>query len=49
MLSGRLELKLKKAVSRVRAGDLVYLTTEIPSQWKNPGSGVARLLWIKIK
>jgi len=49
VLSGRLQVKLKKAVSQVRAGDLIYLTTDIPSQWKNPGPGVARLLWIKIK
>ncbi len=49
VLSGRLQMKLKKAVSQVRTGDLIYLTTDIPSQWKNPGPGVARLLWIKIK
>lgn len=49
VLSGRLQMKLKKAVSQVRPGDLIYLTTDIPSQWKNPGPGVARLLWIKIK
>ena len=49
VLSGRLQMKLKNAVNRVRAGDVIYLTTDIPSQWKNPGPGVARLLWIKIK
>ena len=49
VLSGRLQMKLKKAVRQVRAGDLIYLTTEIPSQWKNPGPGVARFLWLKIK
>ncbi len=49
VLSGRLQMKLKKTVRQVRTGDLIYLTTEIPSQWKNPGPGAARLLWLKIK
>ncbi|MDB9822925.1 helix-turn-helix domain-containing protein [Deltaproteobacteria bacterium] len=48
LLSGKLQLKLEKAVSTVRAGDLVYLTSEMPSQWKNLGPGVAKLLWFKI-
>ncbi|MDP2646497.1 MAG: helix-turn-helix domain-containing protein [Desulfobacterales bacterium] len=49
LLSGRLQLRLDKAVHTVQAGDVVYLTTEMPSQWKNPGASVARLLWIKVK
>ena len=49
LLSGKLQLKLGKAVYTVRARDVIYLTSEMPSQWKNPGPGVARLLWIKIK
>jgi transcriptional regulator with XRE-family HTH domain/KaiC/GvpD/RAD55 family RecA-like ATPase len=49
LLSGKLQLKLGKAVYTVRAGDVIYLTTEMPSQWKNPGQGPARLLWIKMK
>ncbi len=49
MLSGKLQLKLKKAVYTVRAGDVIYLISEMPSQWKNPGPGVARLLWLKIR
>jgi transcriptional regulator with XRE-family HTH domain len=49
VLSGKLQLKLEKAVYTVRTGDVIYLTSEMPSQWKNPGSGVARLLWIKVK
>ena len=49
MLSGKLQLKLEKAVYTVRAGDVIYLTNEMPSQWKNPGSGLARILWIKVK
>ena len=49
LLSGKLQLNLEKAVYSVRAGDVVYLTSEMPTQWRNPGPGVARLLWIKIK
>jgi transcriptional regulator with XRE-family HTH domain/KaiC/GvpD/RAD55 family RecA-like ATPase len=49
LLSGRLQLKFENAVHTVRAGDVVYLTSEMPSQWKNPGPGVAKMLWIKIK
>ena len=49
LLSGKLQLKLDKAVYTVRARDVIYLTSEMPSQWKNPGPGPARLLWIKIK
>lgn len=49
MLSGKLQLKLGKAVYTVKSGDLIYLTSEMPSQWKNPGPSVAKLFWIKIK
>lgn len=49
LLSGKLQLKLEKAVYTVRARDIIYLTSEMPSQWKNPGPGTARLLWMKIK
>ena len=49
LLSGKLQLKLGKAVYTVRARDVIYLTSEMPSQWKNPGPGTARLLWIKVK
>ena len=49
LLSGRLQVKLEKAAYSLRAGDVIYLTSEMPTQWKNPGPGVARLLWIKVK
>lgn len=49
LLSGKLQLKLDKAVYTVRARDVIYLTSEMPSQWKNPGPGPAKLLWLKIK
>lgn len=49
VLTGKLQMKLDKAVYNLRAGDIVYLTSEMPSQWKNLGPGVAKLIWIKIK
>lgn len=49
VLSGKLQLKLQRALHSARAGDVIYLTADMPSQWKNPGPGVARVLWIKVK
>ena len=49
LLSGKLQLQLEKSVYNVRSGDVIYFTSEMPSQWKNPGPGTAKLLWIKIK
>jgi transcriptional regulator with XRE-family HTH domain/KaiC/GvpD/RAD55 family RecA-like ATPase len=49
LLSGKLQLKMEKSVHNIRSGDIIYFTSEMPSQWKNPGPGPAKLLWIKIK
>jgi transcriptional regulator with XRE-family HTH domain len=49
LLSGVLQVKLEKAVHTIRPGDVIYLTSEMPTQWKNPGPSVARLLWLKIR
>jgi quercetin dioxygenase-like cupin family protein len=49
VLSGKLQLKLNKAIHTASEGDVIYLTSEIPTQWKNPGPDIARLLWMKIK
>ncbi len=49
LISGQLQLKLEKTTHSVKAGDTVYLTSVMPSQWKNPGKKPAKLLWIKIK
>jgi len=49
LLSGKLRMSVNKAVYTVRAGDAIYLTSEMPSEWRNPGPNVARLLWIKSK
>lgn len=49
LLSGVLQVKIEKSVYTVRPGDVIYLSSEMPTQWKNPGPSVARLLWLKIR
>jgi transcriptional regulator with XRE-family HTH domain/KaiC/GvpD/RAD55 family RecA-like ATPase len=49
LLSGKLQLTLEKSVHTLKAGDLVYLASEMPLSWKNMGHTPARLLWIKFK
>lgn len=49
LLSGRLQVRVGKAVYSLRAGDVIYLTSEMPAEWKNPSPVAARLLWIKVK
>lgn len=49
VLTGKLGMALNKANYTVRAGDVIYLTSDIPAQWKNTGPNVARLLWVKSK
>ena len=48
LISGRLELRHQGRTQLIRPGDVVYLTSEAPSGWKNPGPETARLLWINI-
>lgn len=49
LLSGKLQMIVDKAVYKLRAGDVVYLTSEMPTQWSNAGPSVAKLLWIKMR
>ena len=49
LLAGRLQMKLEQAVYTIAAGDVIYLTADMPTQWHNPGPESARLLWIKIR
>ena len=48
LLAGKLRVKMQKAMYTVRSGDVLYLATEMPTEWENPGPGVARLLWVKV-
>ena len=49
VLSGRLQVRVGKGVHHLKTGDVIYLTSEIPGEWRNPGPSVARLLWVKVK
>jgi transcriptional regulator with XRE-family HTH domain/KaiC/GvpD/RAD55 family RecA-like ATPase len=49
LLSGRLQVRVGKGVHHLKAGDVIYLTSETPGEWRNPGPAVARLLWVKVK
>jgi transcriptional regulator with XRE-family HTH domain len=49
LLSGELQVKLKKGFSPLHPGEVIYLVSENPLEWKNPGPEAARLFWVKIK
>jgi transcriptional regulator with XRE-family HTH domain len=49
VLSGRLQVRVGKGVHTLKTGDVIYLTSEIPGEWRNPGPAMARLLWVKVK
>ncbi|MFZ0613732.1 MAG: helix-turn-helix domain-containing protein, partial [Desulfobacterales bacterium] len=49
VLAGELQVKIGRSVETLTAGDTVYLKADTPSQWKNIGTGAARMIWVKIK
>ncbi len=49
LLSGKIKMKLGKTVYTAQAGDVIYVTTEMPSLWENPGTTPARLFWLKVR
>jgi len=48
VLSGELQIELDKDVYTAHAGDIIYLTAQMPSRWKNPGPRTARMFWAKL-
>lgn len=48
MVAGTLRMVFSDSVHTADAGDLIYLSDQIPVQWENPGPGTARLFWIKL-
>jgi transcriptional regulator with XRE-family HTH domain len=48
VMEGKLEVTVQNASQQLVAGDVIYLTRHIPSQWKNSGKNTAKLLWIKV-
>ena len=49
LLSGELQIKLAKGISTLHPGEVIYLVSEIPLEWKNVGAETARILWVKMK
>ena len=48
LVSGQLELRHQGRAHLLVPGDVIYLTSEAPSGWKNTGPDPARLLWVNI-
>jgi transcriptional regulator with XRE-family HTH domain len=49
LVTGGLEMKLGSDTHTLQPGDVVYLTADLPSQWRNTSKAPARLLWLKLK
>jgi transcriptional regulator with XRE-family HTH domain/KaiC/GvpD/RAD55 family RecA-like ATPase len=49
LISGKLEMRMKRTLHTIKAGDIIYLSKEAPDQWKNPSADEARLLWVNMK
>jgi transcriptional regulator with XRE-family HTH domain/KaiC/GvpD/RAD55 family RecA-like ATPase len=48
VLSGEIEFTIGHTAYKAHPGDAIYFTSQIPSRWKNAGSDIGRLLWVKI-
>jgi transcriptional regulator with XRE-family HTH domain/KaiC/GvpD/RAD55 family RecA-like ATPase/quercetin dioxygenase-like cupin family protein len=49
LLSGEIHATIGLKEKTIQTGDMIYLTSEIPSQWENKGKDPVRLLWLKVK
>jgi transcriptional regulator with XRE-family HTH domain/KaiC/GvpD/RAD55 family RecA-like ATPase len=49
LICGSLKVVINNTLHTLNSGDVVYLTAEFPSQWKNIGDAPAQLLWLKLK
>lgn len=49
LLTGSLEMKIGPDTHTIEPGDIVYLTAEMPSQWRTTSTTPAKLLWLKLK
>ena len=49
LLKGNIQVKFENSIYEAKEGDVIYLTSEIPKEWKNTGSESALLLWMKIR
>jgi transcriptional regulator with XRE-family HTH domain len=46
VIQGNVEWIIDDQVHEAQAGDTIYLASDIPNHWKNPGKTVAKLVWI---
>jgi quercetin dioxygenase-like cupin family protein len=49
LLSGELNTTIGINEKTIQTGDIIYLTSEIPSKWENKGKDPVRILWFKVK
>ncbi|MDQ7782044.1 MAG: helix-turn-helix domain-containing protein [Desulfomonilaceae bacterium] len=49
VIAGRITMSIDKEGYSLGPGDVVYLESDIPTQWHNEGPAVAKLLWIRVK
>jgi len=49
VISGKLKFILKNLSYVAGTGDIIYLTTETPTQWEIIGPEPCQMLWIKVK
>ncbi len=49
LLSGELRLTVNSTEHTIRPGEMIFLTSETPGLWVNPGQETARLLWFNIR
>ncbi len=48
LLQGELQVTIKNTHQRLTTGNIIFLTRDIPTQWKNAGDQTAVLLWMKL-
>ncbi|MDA3896591.1 MAG: helix-turn-helix domain-containing protein [Desulfobacteraceae bacterium] len=49
VLSGKIKVVSQNETHTLEAGDTIYLKSDIPTQWVNPGPETVKLLWLKVK
>ena len=49
VLSGKIKVVSQNETYTLEAGDTIYLKSDIPTQWVNPGPETVKLLWLKVK
>ncbi len=49
LLEGELKTIINNTAYSVQQGETIYLKSDNPTEWTNPGTDTVRLLWIKIK